>query len=411
MAGYASRTDLSESVTSDLFLKVMAFEDGEGTLAALITADILGFSGEVAEAICERIKEKTGLDRSAILLNGSHTHSGPVPFRRWAPQDDPTPEVVQRYVEGLIDDAVAAALEALEEMRPARLSWGTGVAPFVMNRREFTDEGVKLGVNPRGLVDRSVPVLRVDGADGHPMAVVFGAAGHNVTNSSKSLSIDGDYAGYAQSYIESQCTDIHAMFVCGCAANANIHPKGTNEIARQHGETLGAEVCRMMADERELISGPLRVALERVDLPLCTFGSRAEIEQLAEDAHQWRRFFTDRALAMLDRGEALPTYYSAPFAMWQFGEDLTLVGLPGETLVEYVPLTERAIGPLRLWVAGYCNDLFGYLPPARVLAEGGYETRGLYLGVGIFSPEVEGAVCRAIERLAEAVGRPMSQTT
>ena len=36
-----------------------------------------------------------------------------------------------------------------------------------MNRREFTIErGVILGVNPRGLADRSVPILRIDGADG-----------------------------------------------------------------------------------------------------------------------------------------------------------------------------------------------------------------------------------------------------
>jgi len=33
-------------------------------------------------------------------------------------------------------------------MEPARLSWGTGVANFVMNRREFTDKGVILGKQP-----------------------------------------------------------------------------------------------------------------------------------------------------------------------------------------------------------------------------------------------------------------------
>ena len=26
-----------------------------------------------------------------------------------------------------------------------------------------------------------------------------------------------------------------------------------------------------------------------------------------------------------------------------------------------------------VWVAGYCNDMFGYLPTARIQQEGGYE--------------------------------------
>ena len=97
--------------------------------------------------------------------------------------------------------------------------------------------------------------------------------------------------------------------------------------------------------------------------------------------------------------------FNAPFAMWQFGEDLTFVGLCGEILVEYVTLSEQVLGPLHLWVAGYCNSLFGYLPTPRVLEEGGYETRGLYLGVGLFTPKAFDVVRDTIEKLGVQVGR------
>src|SRR5262245_11977731 len=77
MSGYASRTKLSEKAASDLYAKAMVLEDGEGHRAVVVTSDLLGFPAHVAEPICERIEQKTGLKRGQVLLNSSHTHSGP----------------------------------------------------------------------------------------------------------------------------------------------------------------------------------------------------------------------------------------------------------------------------------------------------------------------------------------------
>jgi hypothetical protein len=112
-------------------------------------------------------------------------------------------------------------------------------------------------------------------------------------------------------------------------------------------------------------------------------------------------------LAKLDRGEKLPTSYSCPVAVWQFGWDLTLVGLSGEVVVDYVPLLERALGPNKLWLAAYCNDVYGYLPSARLLREGGYETRGIYAG-GMdrrFAAEAQDVLVEKVYELAKRVGR------
>jgi hypothetical protein len=93
--------------------------------------------------------------------------------------------------------------------------------------------------------------------------------------------------------------------------------------------------------------------------------------------------------------------------VWQFGKDLTLVGLPGEVVVDYARLIEDTVGPLKLWLSAYCNDVMGYVPSARVLREGGYETRGLYEGgIGYFAPEVQDALVNQVRELAAAAGRP-----
>ncbi len=51
-------------------------------------------------------------------------------------------------------------------------------------------------------------------------------------------------------------------------------------------------------------------------------------------------------LAVLESGGKLPATYKTLITLWQFGEDLTLVGLPGEVVVDYVTMLERSLGPL-----------------------------------------------------------------
>jgi neutral ceramidase len=115
----------------------------------------------------------------------------------------------------------------------------------------------------------------------------------------------------------------------------------------------------------------------------------------------------EQMLRRLNEGGALPTEHRVSVAVWQFGGDLTFVGLPGEVVVDYVHLIEEALGPLRLWLAAYCHDTFGYVPSARVLREGGYETRGLYHGgIGYFAPETQEALVGKVRELAASVGRP-----
>jgi enamine deaminase RidA (YjgF/YER057c/UK114 family) len=275
-----------------------------------------------------------------------------------------------------------------------------------MNRREFTPAGVTLGVNPRGPVDRSVPVLRVAGADGRPRAVLFSYACHNTTLTGDNHRLSGDYAGFAQAEIERRVPGVQAMFMAGTGADANPYPRGTLPDAQRHGEDLGEEVARVLTSTLQEVSGPLRVAFDEADLPLQQ-PTRTELERMAKDGSGTHRATARQMLARLDRGESLLADYAAPLGVWQFGSSLTLVALSGEVVVDYLYALERALGPLQLWVVAYTNDYFGYLPSPRVLEEGGYETRGLFSGDGWFSPEASAALVDSARGLAARVGRAL----
>ncbi len=407
MAGYASRTKPFEKVEGDLYAKALALEDAQGRRAVLVTTDLIGLSAAVAEPICQRINERSGLKREQILLSWAHNHAGPSLSLKATPGSSGSAEDAENtvaYTRNLQDQLVALVGQALARLEPARLSWGSGVANFVMNRREFTPTGVILGVNPKGPADRSVPVLRVDAADGRPRAVLFGCACHNTTLTHTNYAVCGDYAGYAQEHIQQRYPAVQALFMMGCGGDANPYPRGTLQQARQHGTELGLEVCRVMETKLRPVSGPLALAYDFASLPLQSPG-RAELEKIAATGPSWQTGNARQMLSLLERGEKLPADFRCPVAVWQFGNDLTLVALSGEVVVDYVPLLERALGPLQLWLAAYCHESFGYLPSARVLAEGGYENRGLGSGQGWFAPAAQDVLVEKVRQMAKQAGR------
>ena len=398
LAGYTTRDKPFERVAADIHAKALCLEDAKGRRAILLTADVIGWNANVAEPVVARIMEKTGLPREAILLNASHNHSGPRLSLATTPRDNlPEGEILKSlaYTTSFQEKCVAVALEAAGRLEPARLSWGAGSVGFVRNRRRED-----------GPTDRTVPALRIDGRDGRLRGVLFGAACHNTVLPGKSYELCGDYAGFAQAWIEARQAGVQAMFLMGCGGDANPEPRGTMELAREHGESLGKEVWRILSEgDRAPVRGPLTTVFESVDLPFRKV-SKGDAEKLVFDRHA--SAVAKQIVALHAAGDRVPTHYKAPAAVWQFGSDLTLVALPGETVADYVSSVRDALGPERLWVAGYCNDKFGYLPSKRVAEEGGYEAQGLikgYGGPGFFAPEAEDVLVRAVKRLAGQAGR------
>lgn len=410
MGGYGARVTPSQGVLDPLMAKVCALEWPGGLRGAIIILDLIGMDADFATAVCEDIGKATGLERRQIIINTSHTHAGPIFGVRyqqcWTLSEDEAAAVC-RYTDLLRTRLAEAVQEALADLRPARLSWAMGAASFGMNRRKPTPRGVKNAPNPRGYVDRSVPILRVADLAGRTRGIVFGYACHNTTLGGTNLMISANYAGFAYRYVEGQYPGVQAMFVQGCGADANPYPRGTYGLCRQHGETLGREVCRVIEEEaleHEAIEGPLRIAFGHADLPL---EPQPTPEQLAElrQSGSYYAGVADRIQALIDSGRPWATHYRTPVAVWQFGRELTLVRLPGEVVSDYVPIVEKAIGPLGLWVAGYCADYFGYLSSKRVHEEGGYEARDFITGYGYLAAGAQAAIVSKVRELAAEVGR------
>jgi neutral ceramidase len=416
MAGYASRTAPSEGVAHPLFAKALALADADGRKVVLVTCDIIAFRRAFTNRVCERVEAQYGLPRASVALFASHCHSGPTPVEPTGAADSDGPpregfEANAAYTRDLEDKIVNLIGAALAEMKPASLSYGVGRAHFALNRREPTDRGIRLGKYPAGPTDESVPILRVQGADGRPLAIVFGYACHNTTLRPDMTRIDPDYAGYAQDRIEADNPGAVAMFVTGCAGDADPHPFGKLDMAKEHGEELGAAV-KFVLDHPNWwtsLSGPLRTAYAETTLHFAGPTDRATYEKLLDDPNAGRKRHAQRMIESIDRGKPIrakyPHYSVQAFAL---GEQLTMVALSGEVVVDYAIRLQRELGGEGrvLWVAAYANDVLGYIPSVRVLKEGGYEAGESFYGSTWPTPladDVESIIVKAAREAVEKV--------
>jgi hypothetical protein len=411
MSGYASRTSPSQGVAHPLAAKALALADAGGTRAVLVTCDIIGFRRAFTDRVADRVRAKYGLPRENLVLLASHTHAGPTLAEVDAAD---VPEGLKNNVEytrDLENKIVDLVGSALARMEPARLTYGVGRAHFALNRREPTPRGIRLGKYPAGPTDESVPILCVRGAGDKPLAILFGYACHNTTLRPDMTKIDADYAGYAQDLVEADNPGALAMFVTGCAGDADPHPFGKLEMAREHGEELGSAV-KFVLDHPNWstpLEGKLRAAFTETTIHFGGPTDRASYEKLSNDSNAGRRRHAQRMIEAIDKGRPIrseyPHYSVHAFAL---GDRLTLLALSGEVVVDYAIRLQRELGGegRALWVAAYADDVVGYIPSVRVLKEGGYEAGEAFYGSTWPTPlaeDIESIVVQAAHKAVTKV--------
>jgi hypothetical protein len=369
LSGYEERDHPHVGVLRDIYVKALALRDGSGRTVVLVTADILGFTREVGAAVADRCRQQFGLTRDRLVLNASHTHSAPVIDPPDWPEHELMPPaqlaVVKRYGVFLVDQTVAAIGDALRNLKPARLRFGQGFAAIGVNRRRAV-----IARSLPGQVDQDVPVLAVE-TGGALAAIVAGYSCHaTVLNT---YPINGDWPGFAQQEIERRHPGATALFVQGCAADVNPLPRRSVALARAYGGILAAAVDDVLAGTMANVAGPLRTVYGTVDLPFREVPDQTQFERDLQSKDDYRRWRAKRMLALLAAGKPLPDHYSYPIEAWGFGSTLKFIALGGEVVSDYCLRLKRQYGFDDTWVAGYSNDVFGYVGSRRVIAEGGYE--------------------------------------
>ncbi|HMV49405.1 MAG TPA: neutral/alkaline non-lysosomal ceramidase N-terminal domain-containing protein [Blastocatellia bacterium] len=404
MAGYAARNKPLEGKLHELWAKALAVQDSQGNRVVIITTDLLGLPGALTSEISEHANKSYRLRRDQILFNSSHTHSGPVLTSSLAGAyalDTEQTKAVNDYTYQLKGKLINLIGDALKDLSPAKLSFGRGAAQFAVNRREKKPDGTIVGgVNREGPVDREVPVLKVESANGKLRGVLFGYACHNTTLTGGFYEISGDYAGFAQLEIEKTHTGTTALFLEGCGADVNPYPRSKLELAEQHGKELANSVDQVLADAMSPVNGQTKSVLGGVKIAFAPTPNKEEWQSRLKDPNDFRRRHAERWLAKLERDGKIMSEYPYTVQILQIGE-LKLVALAGEVVTDYSLRLKKELGG-NTWVAGYSNDLCSYIPSARMYAEGGYEVveSMIYYDLpGPYTPAIEETITGKVHEL------------
>ncbi|MAX39851.1 neutral/alkaline non-lysosomal ceramidase N-terminal domain-containing protein [Gimesia sp.] len=423
MSGYASRTKPSQGKVHDLYAKLLILEDNRGEKVVIITTDLIGITPALRDPIAARLESEFKIPSAALLMNASHTHCGPElredkATRRGLGGDRGAE--ARLYTKQLVEKLLKALAETLPRLEPVELKYASARAGFAMNRRLPTPQGVINSPNPEGPVDQRVPVLIVERPDSSLVAAMFGYACHNTTLSFYQFC--GDYAGYAQEYLEEAHPGMVALFMMGCGGDQNPYPRRSLDLAKQHGRALSnaVEVALSVKQPRE-IHGRLGIAMDEVELEFATPPAREELLKRKETGNKYEQSHAVRLLEQLEERGGIQTSYAFPLQVIQLGNDLTLAAICGETVVDYSLRLQRELKtgvgntgtgnkePV-VWVAGYSNNVFGYLPSLRVLKEGGYEGNRAMIYTSYPGPFAESVEQRVVSTIKDLTAQARNST-
>jgi putative membrane-bound dehydrogenase-like protein len=399
LSGFGFRRTESEGITQRLHARALAVRDTSRESAVLITVDSLGIPYSMTLEVAARLARKANIKADRFAITATHTHTAPMlkgvaPTLFGLPIPDDHQQHIDRYTGELTDKLEKVALEALADLRPARLSWGVGKVAFAINRR-----------TKGGPVDHDLPLLVVRDLDGKTRAIYLSYACHCVTLSNNKIS--GDWAGYAAEQIEDATTGALALVSIGCGADANPSSGVTGDktdIARLQGTEIAREVRRLLDGYLAPLTGNVSALSKTLELPLAALPTREAWQAKAErkDAIGYHARVN---LARLDRAEPLKAKIDYPIKTWTFGDSLAMVFLPGEVVVDYSLRLKRELDRRRLWINAYANDAPCYIPSERVLKEGGYEGGGAMVYYDLPAPlqaGLEDKIIGAVKELASS---------
>lgn len=379
---WAARKALAQGIHEPLVAQALVVSDGERS-AAIVATDLVFVGAELAATVRTRVHELTGILESAISVHASHNHSAPSLVRGSTVGGLPDVPAFARYADSLSDELTGAVYAAWRRLAPARAGSAVGTVAGVSNNR----------VDHTRTIDDSLAIVRIDHADGRPLAALVNFAVHPISVGGVTVEWDAEYIAPLRATFESAVPGAECVFLQGCAGDLAPYDWwfGNHESSRHGyelrdrlGTTIGDAAAKLHAQAE---TADADVAAETVWLDLRRRRHAYSSEELAKlaaeidgpaDAH-WPEVWPPEVHTMTSAQLFPRTYQQGALGMYR--DMLDRADEPVHTQVTALRVGEAAIvtNPFELFnhagvrikqaspfmttiAAAYANDYAGYLP-------------------------------------------------
>jgi neutral ceramidase len=389
LGGRGGPNTVAKKILDPLFAQVTYLKDSNGKGFVLVSFDLVGMPHDLGDRIRNDIVNELGVDWDLVVLNTSHTHSGPYMIRSLMAGVGPAPQIEVDYFNALEEKIVSATRIAKKALKPVSVEVYQGTSDIAINRRGKNKQG-KRGIipDPTGPYDEKVWVMKITPEDGGAPAVVFSYACHPVIVYGYAFAgVSADFPGVARNTLRSALgKGSHAQFVQGFAGN--VRPRVVADLVKNQfraskpadvqtaGKSLANSVLEAMKTPGEKLTLNIAGSFDRPFLPRAEPPPRQFYEQMHKTGfattNRWHLAVSDYWLKRYDAGEGFAKGDAWSLGLVRLADNQWIVHSGGEPCVEWRAKISEWLAPLKIVTWGY-DEAKSYLPTESMLPEGGYE--------------------------------------
>ncbi len=426
----------AKKILDTLTVDCVAFSDGKKK-AVVMTVACLGLGGDVIDEARAAIMEATGIERDAIFINSTHTHTGPQARRVVSTLC--APEMAQEYrnrselyIQFLIRRIADAAVMAIEDLAPATLSVARTEAKRISFGRRYLMKDGKIRTNPGvlnpdivkpvGTADEEAQLLRIDREGKKAIAVINFQTHPDVVGGEN---ISADWPGFVCRTFESALEgEVSTIFINGTQGDVNhvcVDPKPGElngmindfddvyrgyEHAKHMGRVIAGAILGVWGKCASVEAGELNYKVGDIRIP-----SQMPTKDELPLAHEYVRLHRagrddeipfkgmelTTAVADAERKVRLengPEYFDIPLTTLAIGKSVAFAGFPGEAF-NGIGVGVKKGSPFALTItACITNGYMGYFPFSDAYEQGGYESRSSNFGPTVAQDLIDGQLAQ-----------------
>ena len=363
----------ASGVKDDLYTHAIAVES-DGKTAILISIDTSGLGSSFARRVRNALKEKIGIDPSAVMVSAIHIHTGGPQLMDvfWGQGRDLDVE------EFFLRETVFAAEEAYNSRVDAVAYFGEGKEDRLSFCRNYIMNDGTVEMNPSrrqvcnivkraGEIDYTLSSLRFDTPDGKHIAEIVNFACHPDTVGGSEYS--ADYPGQMRKRLKEVYGENYTvLFLNGCSGNVNHIDvfrlaDGTFRYPKDHYVEMG----KILADDVLELHGKMSEISLKVDYAVKRFRAkrRQPTEERVKQAEEALARETSSGVTKSLAKEIVKLHRKPKFfelvemQVIRIG-DIYVVGFPGEPFADIGLRLREKVAPKKLIISELANNELGY---------------------------------------------------